>query len=156
MAFHTSDGDWVYEAGGSGGGQAFSRDSGRTWQKLKKGLDRRYGWACAADPAQPDIWYVSASAPFSFPHLVPAAHVDGQANAAIYRSAAGGPWEKIENGLPQPLDYMAYALLTDPSAPGHLVAGLSNGDIYHSTDYGDSFHKLPLTLGAIQRSLIMA
>lgn len=28
-------------------------------------------------------------------------------------------------------------LLTDPAAPGHVYAGLSHGEIWHSTDYGD-------------------
>jgi len=49
---------------------------------------------------------------------------------------------------------MAYALLTDPDAPGHLYAGLSNGDVWHSADYGDSWQKLPFSLNAIHRTMI--
>lgn len=58
-------------------------------------------------------------------------------------------------GLPQPLAYMAYALLTDPAAPGHLYAGLSNGDAWHSTDCGDSWMQMPFSLGSIHRMMIV-
>jgi hypothetical protein len=77
LLFHPADGAWVYEGGG--GGAAFSSDSGKTWTQpdpigigsmfrfaFSQGadettsaagkLDRRYGWAVAADPAQPQIW----------------------------------------------------------------------------------------------------
>lgn len=154
LTFHATNGNWVYEGGG--GGAAVSRDGGATWQQPRAGLDRRYGWACAADPARPEVWYVSASGMPSLlrGQFVPPAHTDGKANAAIYRSAGGAPWERLNGGLPQPLDYMAYALLTDPNAPGHLYAGLANGDVWHTADYGDNWCQLPFNLGGIHRSLI--
>jgi photosystem II stability/assembly factor-like uncharacterized protein len=154
MCFH-AEREWVYEAGGSGAGAAVSRDGGLTWKQAREGLDRHYGWACAADPQHPDIWYASLSTIAGFPKMTPSAHIDGQANAHIFRSMAGEPWQKLSGGLPDPLDYMAYALLTDPAAPGHLYAGLSNGDVWSSADYGDSWQRLPFDLGAIRRCLIM-
>jgi len=51
ITFHATNGDWIYEAGGTGGGAAFSRDAGQTWKQPTAGLDRNYGWACASDPA---------------------------------------------------------------------------------------------------------
>lgn len=155
MQFHSDNGDWVYEAGGSGSGAAISHDAGATWHQPRAGLDRHYGWACAADPSRPEVWYASLSKSFSFPRLQPAAHVDGQANAYIFRSSGGAAWEKLGGGLPQPLVYMAYALLSDPEAPGHLYAGLSNGDIWFSADYGDAWEKLPFNMKGIHRTLIM-
>jgi photosystem II stability/assembly factor-like uncharacterized protein len=156
ITFHATNGDWVYEAGGTGVGAAFSRDGGKTWRQPGEGLDRHYGWACAADPARPEVWYISASPAFaSLTQPIPAAHVDGHANACIFRSAGGAAWQKLGGGLPQPLNYMAYALLIDPSAPGHLYAGLSNGDVWHSTDHGDSWMQLPFNLKGIHRTLIM-
>jgi len=154
LTFHARDGDWVYEGGGTGAGTAHSRDGGRTWRQPRDGLDRHYGWAVAADPAQPEIWYASLSPSSAGWPPVPAAHVDGAANAYIFRSAGGAPWEKLGGGLPQPLRYMAYALLTDPAAPGHLYAGLSNGDVWHSTNHGDTWAQLPFNLGGIRRTLI--
>jgi len=149
LVAHATNGDWVYEGGGTGAGAAFSRDAGKTWRQPGAGLDRHYGWAVAADPARPEVWYVSLSpGPMK-------AHSDGQAEAYIFRSAGGAAWQKLGGGLPQPLSHMAYALITDPHAPGHLYAGLSNGDVWHSTDYGDMWQQLPFNLKGIHRSLIM-
>jgi hypothetical protein len=149
ITFHTTNGDWVYEGGGTGGGAAFSRDAGNTWTPAKQGLDRHYGWAAAADPARPDVWYVSASpGPMK-------AHSANNAQAYIFRSMGGCPWEKLSGGLPQPLNYMPYTLLTDRDSPGHLYAGLSNGDVWHTADYGDHWQQFPFNLGAIQTTLIM-
>lgn len=156
LTFHSRDGDWVYEAGG--GGPAVSRDGGRTWRHPLKGMLGRYCMACAADPEHPEVWYVSASPMAVFPKLwqMPIAHTEGSAHASIYRSSGGARWERLTGGLPQLLDYMAYALLTDPNAPGHLYVGLSSGEVWHSPDYGDSWQKLPLNMGGIYRTLIMA
>jgi photosystem II stability/assembly factor-like uncharacterized protein len=154
LIFHATSGDWVYEAGG--GGTAVSRDGGSSWRQPKAGLDRRYGWAVAADPTRPEVWYASVSTMGAFPKFVPAAHIDGQANAFIFRSIGGADWQKLEGGLPTPLNYMAYALLTDPESPGHLYAGMSNGDVWHSTDYGDNWQKFPFNLRGIHRTLIMS
>lgn len=150
LTFHATSGEWVYEAGGTGAGAAFSNDAGQTWTQPGTGLDRHYGWACAADPANPAIWYISAS-----PHGKlgpPLAHIDGKANAYIFRWKDNA-WKKLNGGLPQPLDYMAYGLLTDPTAPGHLYAGLSMGEVWHSTDYGDTWQKLPFKLNSVHRTL---
>jgi hypothetical protein len=149
VKFHHSDGGWVYESGGSGGGVSFSRDGGLTWSKRKSGLDRNYGWACAADPERPEIWYAS---------LAPGpgkAHADGTAEAYVYRADGGAPWVRLEGGLPQPLTSMAYGLITDPAAPGHLYAGLGAGQIWHTADYGDTWSQLPVSLSGIHRSLVM-
>ncbi len=146
LIFHSKNPDWVYEAGGSGAGASFSRDAGASWTQPRAGLDRHYGWACAADPARPDLWYVSVSpGPFQ-------AHSDSNAQAYIFRANGGTDWEKLGVGL---LAHMPYALLTDPAAPGHIYAGLSNGDVWHSANHGDAWEKLPLNLRSINRTLIM-
>jgi len=167
LTFHATNGSWVYEAGGTGA--SVSRDGGKTWRQPDPttlmdilqltrgggvrpspgGLDRRYGFAVAADPARPDTWYISAS-PGAFQ-----AHGNGKAEAYIFRSTGGAPWQKLSGGLPQPLPYMPYALLTDPAAPGHLYAGLSNGDVWHSPDYGDHWQQLPFNLTGVHQAMIM-
>lgn len=167
LMFHPTDGNWVYEGGGTGA--AFSRDGGASWQQPDSislfkylqlirsrgvdpsgaGLDRRYGWAVAADPARPDIWYVSASpGPFK-------AHGSQHAEAYIYRKSGDSAWQKLTGGLPEPLPHMPYALLPDRNAPGHLYAGLSNGDVWHTADHGDHWQQLPLNLGTIWTAMIM-
>lgn len=149
IRFHATNGDWVYEGGGTGAGVTFSRDAGNTWTQIRQGLDRHYGWAAAADPARPDVMYASVSpGPMK-------AHSADNAQAYIFRSTGGSPWEKLSGGLPQPLNHMPYALLTDPAAPGHLYAGMSNGVVWHTADYGDHWRQLPLNLGGIWTAMIM-
>jgi photosystem II stability/assembly factor-like uncharacterized protein len=149
LTFHASNGDWVYESGGSGTGVSFSRDAGATWTQPKEGLDRHYGWAVAADPARPEVWYASVSpAPWK-------AHSEHDAQAVIVRSTGSPLWQPLAGGLPQPLNHMPYALLTDPNAPGHVYAGLSNGDVWHSTDHGDTWQQLPVNVGSVRRALLL-
>jgi hypothetical protein len=158
LTFHPNDGNWVYQGGaGLKSGAAFSRDAGQTWQQPGDGLGGKYGWKVVADPERPEVWYLSAS---RHPNLlrgefVPPAHVDGRANAHIYRSVGGAAWEQLSGGLPEPLDYMAYVLVTDLQAPGHLYAGLSNGDVWQTRDYGDNWLQLPFNLGGIHHTMIM-
>jgi hypothetical protein len=148
LTFHASHGDWVYEAGGSGGGAAFSLNGGLTWSQPRGGLDRHYGWAVAADPAQPQTWYVSMSpTPLK-------AHSERSAEAGIFRNERGH-WKRLGGGLPQPLSQMPYGLITDPNSPGALYAGLSNGDVWLGSDYGDQWQQLPVNLGGIQRAVVL-
>jgi photosystem II stability/assembly factor-like uncharacterized protein len=155
LKFHPTNGNWVYQGGG--GGPAFSQDEGLTWRKAKNGMGTKYGWMVAADYERPEVWYFSAS---NLPKLwkgefEPPAHKDGQANAHIYRSVGGASWEQLSGGLPEPLDYMAYALITDADAPGHLYAGLANGDVWQTQNYGDTWTQMPLNLGSIHHTMIM-
>ena len=150
IRFHATNGDWVYEGGGTGAGAAFSQDAGNTWTQVRQGLEHHYGWAAAADPAQPEIIYCTTA-----PNPMKAHSGKGNADAAIYRCRADGNWEPLKGGLPQPLDYMPYALLTDPAAPGHLYAGMSNGDVWHTADYGDHWQQLPVNLGSIWTAMVM-
>ena len=156
LRFHAVDGRWAYEAGG--GGPAVSRDAGRSWRHPLRGLHGRYTMACAADPARPEVWYVSASPMVDWraPWRTPVAHHDGRAQAGIYRSSGGAPWERLGRGLPQPLDHMPYALVTDPREPGHLYAGLANGEVWHGEDHGDVWTRLPVNLGGVRRSMVIA
>lgn len=149
ITFHFSQGNWVYEAGGTGAGTAISQDGGNTWVQNRAGLDRHYGWACAADPLQPEVSYLSVSSSPS------KAHSENDAQAFIFRSNLDGKWVKLDGGLPQPLMYMPYALLTDPSEPGHVYTGLSNGDVWCSKNLGEAWEQLPFNLKSVHRSMVM-
>lgn len=151
LTFHATDGDRVYEAGAGWRRRPFatSRDAGRTWTSPDGGNDLGYGWACAADPEDPDTVYCSAAAGPG------RAHGSGPAGARIYRSRAGAPWETLTGGLPDPLDSMPYALLTDPAAPGHLYAGLASGQVWFTADHGDTWAPLDVDLGSIHRVMLV-
>ncbi len=147
LTFNARDGDWVYEAGGTGGGASFSQDGGKTWQKKKSGLAKNYGVACAADPDRPEVWYVSVAPG-------PGKAYGQQAEAYLYRSNGGASWKPI-GWDPHPMGQMPIALVTDPNHSGHLYAGLTNGDVLFSEDFGEEWMTLPFNLGGIYRSLIM-
>ena len=138
LKFHASNGNWVYEAGGTGGGAAFSQDGGRTFQKAKRGLAKHYGIVCAADPETPEIWYMCvAPSPFNAFGKNPEIH--------LYRSAGEGGWQSI-GWMVHPLPAAVTALVTLPNEPGHLYAGLTNGNVWHSADYGDTWEQLPFKI----------
>lgn len=147
LKFHAVNGDWVYEAGGTGGGASVSRDGGQTWHKVKSGLAKHYGVACAADPERPEIWYISVA-----PN--PGKAFGETVEAYLYRATAGAGWQPI-GWAPHPLRQMPVALVTDPAAPGHLYAGATNGDVWHTADYGDTWQKLPFNLKGIWMSLLV-
>ncbi|WP_416840465.1 WD40/YVTN/BNR-like repeat-containing protein [Haloferax sp. DFSO52] len=148
LVWHPTDAESVYE-GGAGIGKrpgARSTDGGETWRKPGGGLDRGYGWSVAAHPANPDIWYVSASTgPF-------AAHGDGDAKATLFRRTGEGPWVRLD-GITS--SSMPYALCTDPAMPDHLWAGLADGTIWHSSNRGRDWNQLDGQLPAIERSMVM-
>jgi photosystem II stability/assembly factor-like uncharacterized protein len=122
----------AYEAGG--GGAAFSEDAGESWHAADEGRDRHYTWSVAVDPNDPDRWYVSAS---TGPY---AAHGRGDPQARIY-ARRDGEWRALAGGLPEPIPAMPYALL---AVDGRLFAGLANGQIWESSDRGETWRPLAL------------
>lgn len=149
LVFHPVHGEWVYEGGGTGAGVSVSRDAGATWTQPRTGLNRHYGWAVAADCDHPEVWYASLSpGPLK-------AHSADNAQAAIFRATGGAGWQQLSGGLPHPLNAMPYALLADPVASGQVYAGLSNGEVWHSDDYGDTWRKLPLDLPAVHSMILL-
>jgi photosystem II stability/assembly factor-like uncharacterized protein len=132
LAWHPRVEGRAYEAGG--GGAAWSEDAGETWQAADAGRDRNYTWALAVEPDDPDAWYVSASTgPF-------AAHGGRNPEAQIYAWRAG-QWGALAGGLPEPLPAMPYALV---AAGGRLFAGLADGQVWGSSDCGDTWRACTL------------
>jgi hypothetical protein len=154
LTFHHTDGDWVYEAGGMSG-VAYSQNGGVDWRKPKEGIGPKYGWAVAADPERPEVWYLSAAEQGKLlkGEFTPPGHKDGQANAHLYRKIGDAPWEQLSGGLPEPLDYMAYGLAVLPEQPGHVYAGLGNGQVWFSEDYGDYWDLMPFNLGGVHNAM---
>ena len=133
LAWHPREEGRSYES--AGGGATWSRDGGLSWEAAESGRAHRYCWALAVDPDDPDRWYVSAA---RGPRQ---AHGGGPAGAGLYRWESAGPWQRIEEGLPRPLDVMPYALV---STPDGLFAGLADGRLFSSGDHGDGWEELPV------------
>jgi photosystem II stability/assembly factor-like uncharacterized protein len=137
LAWHPEADGRAYEAGG--GGSAWSEDAGETWHPADAGRDRHYTWSVAVDRDDAELWFVSASTgPF-------AAHGRGDPQARIYRNE-GGAWRALAGGLPEPLPAMPYALV---AADDRLFAGLADGQIWDSTDRGDTWRACALRGDAV-------
>jgi photosystem II stability/assembly factor-like uncharacterized protein len=133
LAWHPEAEGRAYEA--AGGGAAWSSDAGETWRGADEGRDRHYTWALAVDPDEPERWFVSASpGPMQ-------AHGSRSAEAHLYRWESEGPWKRLTEGLPDPLDSMPYALAFAGDA---LVAGLADGRVFLSDDRGASWAPVAL------------
>jgi photosystem II stability/assembly factor-like uncharacterized protein len=144
LAWHPAQPGRAYEA--AGGGSAWSRDDGESWEGVDDGRDRHYTWALAVDPTDPDCWFVSA-APGPF-------HAHGareSAQAALYRWRGRGPWEELDLGLPRPLETMPYALAATGDG---LVAALRDGRLFLSDDQGESWR--PLEADGLTKVVAMA
>jgi hypothetical protein len=147
LKFHAANGDWAYEAGDTGGGASFSRDGGRSWQKSNRGFAKKYGVVCGADPESPEVWYACvAPSPFKA--------FSDKSEAYLYRSTGGAGWQPI-GWTDHPLTSTPTALVTLPGKPGQLYAGLYNGEVWHSADYGDSWRRMPFNLGGVWFSMIV-
>jgi photosystem II stability/assembly factor-like uncharacterized protein len=138
LAWHPRVEGRAYESGG--GGAAWSRDGGWTWEPAESGRAHRYCWALAVDPEDPDRWYVSAA------YGPRQAHGGGPARAGLYRRERDGPWEPIGEGLPRPIDSMPYALV---SSTDDLFTGLADGRLFRSVDRGDSWEELPVRVRSV-------
>jgi hypothetical protein len=143
VATHPLAPERVYEAAGQG--VAFSISSGASWSPADAGMDRHYAWGLAIDPADPDLWYVSASYSAREAH-----RNNGDARAHLYRKRGDALWQPLNGALPDPLPYMPYALLTLRERPNTLVAGMQHGVIMLSEDAGDSWRTLDVKLPHLQ------
>ena len=135
---HSQAPERVYEAAGQG--VARSEDRGESWDRFELGLDRRYAWAQALDPADPDLWYVAVSrSPF-------AAHGDGNGQAHLWRSRGDG-WIPIDTWGDAPeLRRMPYALSPLLGQRDRLLVGLRGGTLLIADDAGESWSRLAVQL----------
>jgi photosystem II stability/assembly factor-like uncharacterized protein len=121
----------IYAIGGDG--VSYSLDSGDTWTRDTDGMDRFYVWGLAVDPADPDLWYVSAA---PGPDR---AHGGRDAQGRLFRRR--DRWEPISDVVAD----MPYALAAPE--PGTLVVGTRAGEIRTLT--GDTWRTLDVRVPGI-------
>lgn len=157
LTIPATDTDRLYEA--AGGGVAVSLDRGANWQPADAGMDRHYAWSVAADPVNPDLWYVSASTGAGSAH-----NEQGDSRAVLWRKLGDARWEPLgppagqepDAPLHHPNPEMPYALATLPGWPDGLIVGLRNGTMLLSDDRGDSFRTLDADIPGILTLSVVA
>jgi photosystem II stability/assembly factor-like uncharacterized protein len=123
-----------------------SDDTGQTWTEITEGLPTEFGFAAAAHPHDRDTFYVVPLDP-GHGRTMP----DGQ--AAVWRTrTAGEKWERLDQGLPQQDAYVGVLregmAIDSHDVPG-LYFGTSTGQVFASTDEGDSWREIASYLPGI-------
>ena len=116
-----------------------SDNGGHSWSEITDGLPTEFGFAAAVHPHDRDTFYVIPLDP-GHARCMP----DGQ--AAVWRTRDGGEkWEKLTRGLPQQhahLGVLRAAMAIDRHDTPGLYFGTSTGQLFASTDEGDSWTEL--------------
>ena len=69
------------------------------------------------------------------------------ADSVVVRTTDGGAhWERLENGIEETSDRFPEAIVFDETEPDNLYLGLRTGEIYASSDCGDSWAALGITV----------
>jgi photosystem II stability/assembly factor-like uncharacterized protein len=116
-----------------------SDDAGQTWTEITDGLPTEFGFAAATHPHDRDTFYVIPLDP-GHGRTMPEGH------AAVWRTRdAGSSWQRLDTGLPQRDAYVGVlreAMAVDSEdAPG-LYFGTSTGQVFASTDEGDTWAQI--------------
>jgi photosystem II stability/assembly factor-like uncharacterized protein len=163
VTFDPADGAILYAA--TGGGENFpdptpppkgrplyrSRDGGKSWSSISDDFQRTYSVPVRVRPGDSQTLFIGVAQDppplwLNRPH---------KANGALMRSTDGGSsWDQLTNGLPSPFQSMVECIEFDPAEPDHVFVGtggegarfikLEDGEIFHSSDRGDHWEKVPL------------
>jgi photosystem II stability/assembly factor-like uncharacterized protein len=116
-----------------------SDDGGRSWTEITAGLPSDFGYGIVTDPNDPDT---VLQIPESSSHL--RAPVDGKLR--VFRSRDGGAtWQSASAGLPAEHVYVTVlreAMAIDSHDPCGVYFGTSGGQLFASSDAGDSWQAL--------------
>jgi hypothetical protein len=110
-------------------------NAGDEWVDLRSNLPSDFGFPIALDPRHPETFYVI---------------VENEARAnfgnqfTIYRTQdAGERWEALTNGLPAGanvrLGVLRHGMCSDSHDPCGIYVGTNTGQLFASTDRGDSW-----------------
>ena len=123
-----------------------SDDAGKSWTEITEGLPTEFGFAAAAHPHDRDTFYVIPLDP-GHGRFMP----DG--SVAVWRTQdAGSTWRRLHDGLPQRDAYLGVlreGLAIDALDTPGLYFGTSTGQVFASTDAGESWNEIASYLPAI-------
>ena len=124
-----------------------SRDGGRSWDDITKGLPSTFGFPLQVHPHDPStIWTIPLNG-----------DTDGRfppdAKAAVWRSRdAGDTWETTRRGLPQKncfFTVLRQAMTGDKLDQPGIYFGTNTGSIFASLDQGDEWREIASHLPTI-------
>ncbi len=124
-----------------------SDDGGRTWASMENGLPSSFGFPAAVHPRDPDSVFLIPLNGDSAGRFMP------EAKAAVWRTRDGGKtWQDMRAGLPQENAFfgvLRQAMATDRMEPAGVYFGTGSGEIYASSDEGDSWTQVAAHLPTI-------
>ncbi len=123
-----------------------SRNGGATWEWINEGLPSTFGFPMVVHPHDPNTIYVIPLTEADRGRFMPG----GQ--AAVWRSRdQGDTWEKLTGGLPDGayLGVLREAMATDSLPSAGIYFGTSTGQVFVSTDAGESWMEIDAKLPPI-------
>lgn len=119
----------------SGKGVTRSDDGGDHFVHANDGLSRRYMSQLVVHPDKPNVLFTAASAGPPQTWRGPQG-----ANAGFFRSDDQGKhWNLLGGGLPETILPAPRAVTGDPHAAGTFLTGMTDGSVYLTRDFGESF-----------------
>ncbi|MEU6752663.1 exo-alpha-sialidase [Spirillospora sp. NPDC046719] len=123
-----------------------SDDAGETWREISGDLPSDFGFPIAVHAHEPDTVYV-------VPIKSDSEHYPPEGRLRVYRSRAGGnEWEPLTGGLPQSHCYVNVlrdAMAVDSLDPCGIYFGTTGGQVYGSSDEGDTWTPIVRDLPAV-------
>lgn len=129
-----------------------SQDAGDSWERIENGLPARFGFPIAMHPRNPKTLYVIPQESDEFRMFK-----DG--HLGVYRTAdAGDSWKAAGRGLPDDnyAGVLRDGLAVDRLDPAGIYFGTTGGQLFMSSDEGDSWRILPGTYPRILTVKIVA
>lgn len=124
-----------------------SDDGAATWTEISAGLPSEFGFPLVAHPRDPDTAWVIPLNGAEQGRFMP------DARAAVWRTRdRGASWSRADDGLPTQDAYLSVlreAMARDTLEPVGITFGTSTGQLWQSTDDGDSWRMITDTLPEI-------
>jgi len=123
-----------------------SDDAGESWHEVSGNLPSDFGFPIQVHAHEPETIYV-------VPIKSDSEHFPPDAKLRVYRSRTGGnEWEALTEGLPQKdcyVNVLRDAMAVDSLEPCGVYFGTTGGQIYGSSDNGDSWNSIVRDLPAV-------
>ena len=121
-------------------------DAGESWHEISGNLPSDFGFVVDVHAHEPETVYV-------IPIKSDGEHYPPEGKLRVYRSRKGGnEWEALSKGLPQKdcyVNVLRDAMCVDTLEPCGIYFGTTGGQVYGSSDGGDSWSAVVRDLPAV-------